>query len=89
MPVEPTLLDAVTRLVSLLDSPQDVAPLAPLVLCEITYRLLAGPQGLRLRQIAAAGAPAQRIARATAANGRLFYSPNVNNMLYCFEPAEK
>lgn len=23
----------------------------------------------------------------TAANGRLFYSPNVNNMLYCFEPA--
>lgn len=25
----------------------------------------------------------------TAANGRLFYSPNVNNMLYCFEPAEK
>jgi outer membrane protein assembly factor BamB len=25
----------------------------------------------------------------TAANGRLFYSPNVNNMLYCFEPGEK
>jgi outer membrane protein assembly factor BamB len=25
----------------------------------------------------------------TAANGRLFYSPNVNNMLYCFEPVEK
>ncbi|MBL8792372.1 MAG: PQQ-binding-like beta-propeller repeat protein [Planctomycetia bacterium] len=25
----------------------------------------------------------------TAANGRLFYSPNVNNMLYCFEPAGK
>lgn len=25
----------------------------------------------------------------TAANGRLFFSPNVNNMLYCFEPAEK
>jgi hypothetical protein len=22
----------------------------------------------------------------TAANGRLFFSPNVNNMLYCFEP---
>lgn len=22
----------------------------------------------------------------TAANGRLFYNPNVNNMLYCFEP---
>ena len=39
-------------------------PLAPLVLREITYRVLTGPQGPRLRQIASAGAPAQRIARA-------------------------
>jgi AraC-like DNA-binding protein len=63
-PVEPTLLDAVGRLVALLDAPQDVAPLAPLVLREITYRVLAGPQGGRLSQIASAGAPAHRIARA-------------------------
>jgi len=63
-PVEPLLLDAITRLVTLLDSPQDIAPLAPLVLREITYRILTGPQGLRLRQIASAGAPAYRIARA-------------------------
>jgi AraC-like DNA-binding protein len=63
-PVEPVLLDAVTRLVSLLDSPQDITPLAPLVLREITYRVLTGPQGARLCQIAAAGAAAQRIARA-------------------------
>ena len=63
-PVEPPLLDAVARLVALLDSPQDVVPLAPLVLREITYRLLTGPQGSRLRQIASAGAPAQRIAKA-------------------------
>jgi AraC-like DNA-binding protein len=63
-PVEPPLLDAVTRLVALLDAPPDVTPLAPLVLREITYRVLTGPQGSRLRQIAAAGAPAQRIARA-------------------------
>jgi hypothetical protein len=63
-PVEPPLLDAVTRLVNLLSSPQDVAPLAPLLLREITYRLLTGPQGARLRQIASAGAPAQRIALA-------------------------
>jgi AraC-like DNA-binding protein len=62
--VEPPLLDAVRRLVALLDSPQDVEPLAPLVLREITYRLLSDAQGLRLRQIASAGAPAQRIARA-------------------------
>jgi AraC-like DNA-binding protein len=63
-PVGPPLLDAVTRLVALLDDPRDLAPLAPLVLREITYRVLAGPQGARLRQIAAAGAPAQRIAQA-------------------------
>lgn len=63
-PVEPPLLDAVTRLVSLLDAPRDVAALSPLVRREITYRLLTGPQGRRLRQMAAAGAPAQRIARA-------------------------
>ncbi|HTU88725.1 MAG TPA: AraC family transcriptional regulator [Gemmataceae bacterium] len=63
-PIEPPLLDAVTRLTVLLDSPQDILPLAPLVLREITYRLLTGPQGSRLCQIALAGAPAQRIAHA-------------------------
>jgi AraC-like DNA-binding protein len=63
-PVEPPLLDAVTRLVALLDCPQDAAALAPLVLREITYRVLTGLQGSRLRQIASAGAPAQRIALA-------------------------
>lgn len=62
--IEPPLLDAVARLVALLDAPHDIMALAPLVLREITYRLLAGPQGARLRQIAAAGAPAQRIATA-------------------------
>ncbi|OWK43112.1 AraC family transcriptional regulator [Fimbriiglobus ruber] len=63
-PVEPLLLDAVTRFVSLLDRPRDIGPLAPLALREITYRVLDGPQGMRLRQIASAGALAQRIARA-------------------------
>lgn len=63
-PVDPPLLDAVTRLVGLLAAPHDAAVLAPLVLREITYRLLVGPQGARLRQITAAGAPGQRIAGA-------------------------
>ena len=49
---------------TLLDSPQDIGQLSPLVLREITYRLLTGPQGSRLRQIASPGAPAQRISRA-------------------------
>jgi AraC-like DNA-binding protein len=63
-PIDPSLIEAVTRLMALLDAPQDIAALSPLVLREITYRLLTGLQGARLRQIALAGAPAQRIARA-------------------------
>ncbi|MCA9061134.1 MAG: AraC family transcriptional regulator [Planctomycetaceae bacterium] len=60
----PQLLDAVNRLVALLDTPGDIRPLAPLILREITHRVLTGPQGLRLRQIALAGTPSYRIARA-------------------------
>lgn len=63
-PLDPPLLDAACRLVALLDSPQDIRTLAPLIMREITYRLLAGPQGTRLRQIASAGAPAYRISKA-------------------------
>src|SRR5262245_29476639 len=63
-PVGPPLIDAVIRLVTLLSTPLDVRALAPLILHEITYRLLTGPLGARLRQIATAGAPAYRIARA-------------------------
>ena len=66
MTVERPLLDAVVRLVSLLDTPRDIAALSPLVLREITYRVLTGPRGARLRQMASAGGPAHRIARAIA-----------------------
>jgi AraC-like DNA-binding protein len=62
--LEPPLLDAVGRLLGLLDAPHEIPALAPLVLREITFRLLTGPEGARLRQIASAGAPAQRVARA-------------------------
>jgi AraC-like DNA-binding protein len=63
--VEPPLLDAVGRLLLLLDSPRDIGVLAPLVLREITYRLLVGEQGPRLRQIAAANGLTRRVAAAT------------------------
>ncbi len=58
------LLDAISRLVALLDAPPDIQPLAPLVLREITYRVLTGPHGSRLRQVAATDALAQRVVRA-------------------------
>jgi AraC-like DNA-binding protein len=58
------LLDAVVRVVRLLDSPGDYGVLAPLVAREIIYRLCLGEQGGRLRQIAVSGGRAHRIARA-------------------------
>jgi AraC-like DNA-binding protein len=61
---EPPLLDAVVRLMLLLDSPRDIRVLAPLVLREITYRLLVGEHGLQLWQIAAENGHARRVAAA-------------------------
>jgi AraC-like DNA-binding protein len=63
-PLEPELLDAVARLVALSSTPRDCAVLAPLVMREITYRLLASEQGPRLRQIALGDGSTQRILRA-------------------------
>ena len=48
----PSLLEPFVRLLRLLESPSDVAPLAPLVLREIYYRLLTGEQSALVRQIA-------------------------------------
>lgn len=47
----PDLLDAVTRLVRLLDHPADAPVLAPLIEREILWRLLSGPHGRMIRQI--------------------------------------
>jgi AraC-like DNA-binding protein len=58
------LLDAVVRLVRLLDAPTDARVLAPLFTREIVYRLLAGEQGNRLRYLAALGGQRNRIAQA-------------------------
>ena len=58
------LLDAVVRLVRLLDAPAEAQVLMPLVTREIVYRLLTGAQGSRLRQIAVLGGYTHHIARA-------------------------
>ncbi len=63
-PLDPALLDAVVRLIRLLDTPRDARFLAPLITREIVYRLLQGAQGSRLSQIAALGSPTHRIAAA-------------------------
>lgn len=59
-----TLLEPLTRLLDLLDDPQAIPVLAPLIEREIYYRLLTSDQAARLWQIASVGSHGQRIARA-------------------------
>jgi AraC-like DNA-binding protein len=73
--VTPTLLDAFDRLLALLDQPDDIPALAPLLRREIHYRLLTGEAGARLRQMATAGSPSQQVARAVALLNQRFDQP--------------
>ncbi len=57
------LLDSFHRLTSLLNTPEDIPILAPLIKSEILYRLLVGNQGQRLKQIAMTGSHSHQIAR--------------------------
>jgi AraC-like DNA-binding protein len=63
-PLDTSLLDAVVRLVRLLDTPAEARFLAPLITREIVYRLLIGKQGDRLRYITVQDGHTHRIARA-------------------------
>ncbi len=58
------LLTAFQRLIDLLAEPRDIPILAPIIQREISYRLLVGDQGARLRQMASAGSQSHQIARA-------------------------
>lgn len=62
--ITPALLDAFDRLLALLDEPGHARLLAPLIQREITYRLLTGEVGWRVRQIATADGQGQQVARA-------------------------
>jgi AraC-like DNA-binding protein len=61
--IDANLLDAVVRLVRLAEEPGSSRVLAPLVVKEIIYRLLAGGQGARLGHLLQSG-DTQRISRA-------------------------
>jgi len=58
------LLGACSRLVDLLDRPQDIPFLSTLIQREIIYRLLRSPQGKHLRAIATLGEQSHRTAKA-------------------------
>ena len=60
------LLDALVRLIKLLDEPALVPRLAPLIQQEITIRLLTGRYGPQLQHLVAVGSPSQQIAKAVA-----------------------
>ncbi|RCG33002.1 AraC family transcriptional regulator [Sphaerisporangium album] len=57
------LLDAVIRLVRLLDRPRDINVLAPLIKREILWRLITGEQGAVVRQLGLADSGLSHIAR--------------------------
>jgi len=58
------MLNACSRLIDLLDAPQDIAFLSGLIHHEIVYRLLRSPQGKHLRAIATHGEQSHRTAKA-------------------------
>jgi AraC-like DNA-binding protein len=59
--IEPSLLDAVTRLARLLDNPKDISVLGPLFTKEIIYRVLQGEHGGTLKQMAIEGSSTNQI----------------------------
>jgi AraC-like DNA-binding protein len=61
--VDPDVLDAFLRLVELLGKPEQITVLAPMIIREIHYRLLIGPQGERLRMVNTLGTQSNQIAR--------------------------
>lgn len=74
-PMNATLLDAVVRLVRLLDSPNEARLLLRLSKQEIIYRLLIGEQGDRLRRATLWGGHTYRIAQAVEKICREFNQP--------------
>lgn len=62
--VTPDLLNAFMRLIELLERPEEVAFLAPIVIQEIHYRLLLGPLGNNLRRFSTLGTQSNQIAQA-------------------------
>jgi AraC-like DNA-binding protein len=60
----PELLDAVIRMVALLDAPRDQAVLAPMLEREILWRLLTGPLGDSVRHVGLTGSSMTHVSHA-------------------------
>ncbi|WP_334074584.1 MULTISPECIES: AraC family transcriptional regulator [Paenibacillus] len=71
----PALLEALVRLLQLLDTPKDIAIIAPLITREILYRVLQSEQGDIIRQFAVIGSHAYNIAQAIQVINRQYNRP--------------
>jgi AraC-like DNA-binding protein len=60
------MLGACLRLVNLLDTPERIPVIAPMIMREIHYYLLSGPEGEDFRLLGTAGSPDNQIARAVS-----------------------
>ena len=74
-PLDASLRNALERLLGLLEEPQHLSALAPLVHREIVYRLLAGPCGAQLRDYALSGGAFGMVSQAIATLRRDFAQP--------------
>lgn len=61
--LEASILNALERLIGLVDEPCLIPTLAPLIIEEIVIRLLSGPHGPQLLHIVSAGSPSYHIAK--------------------------
>ena len=60
----PEIMNVLTRLIHLLESPADLVMLGPAFERELIYRVLMSGQGGRLRQVAAVGTPSNKVSLA-------------------------
>lgn len=59
-----SLMDAVSRVVRLLDNPNDIAVIYPMLQREVIYRLLLSEQGSRLRHLCIQGSSSHKVSQA-------------------------
>lgn len=65
-PIEPEMVETVSRLIGLMANPADAHFLAPLAMDEILIRLLRGPLGARVAQIGTENSRLQRVGKAVS-----------------------
>jgi AraC-like DNA-binding protein len=63
---DPHMIDTATRLIMLMDRPENAELIAPLVIEEILIRLLVGPMGPRIAQMGETDSSFQRVAKAVS-----------------------